>query len=471
MIDTEEPEVNLADAIVDTQPQVFETMVIASVLRDADFFESTLGVLCTRKETGKWEDEFHNPLHNAIYRMQQLYYLHMLEHDGPKLISETMARATLTRVSEEGLMLSLDEVDEAVDLVLAALDLDPAEALTTAKAGYYRWLTKGRYTRYITSNTARDDWDPVLVQEKIRIETEAVEVQNQEETVYCFGHAARNKTLDIKRYPLGIPRLDKVLGGGVGRKEGLLFIAGQGAGKTVAACQFAPALALENLKTLLITTEQPHEQLEARIVSNYCNIPFTRLVDKVDLEKLTENELEKFYAFEKKLNGNLYYANWKGDHAISIAEDLDREVRKLIKKWGRLDAIILDWIGGAMGSMKHADPTTIRHVYQGAADAFISTMERYNLVGIAFAQGHETLSRNKLKVDSSTLSECKSMGRRFTNGVGITCLQEDVDAEAAQGGAMYKPIQYFWPYKVRKGEAASVPFRRDFGFQRMASTY
>ena len=125
--------------------------------------------------------------------------------------------------------------------------------------------------------------------------------------------------------------------------------------------------------------------------------------------------------------------------------------------------MILDWIGGALGATA---PELIRLAFQGAADKLAEIALRHKVICIGMAQAHPGQSRNKAKVDSTMLCECKTMGQRAANIIGMSGLQV-TDEEEQRSETLYQDKQYFYISKCRKSKGGLKPFIREFDYQRL----
>lgn len=278
-----------------------------------------------------------------------------------------------------------------------------------------------------------------------------------------------NKELDIRRIQSGLTQLDAKIGGGFGEKEHSLFIAGTGGGKTVMACQLAATFALNGEPGIFISTEQGHEELEPRIYSNLCSIPFNLIKDGVKEDKLPEDKLKLVEELDRQLAAKLTFLDWKDDRSKSVMQDLENEVLRFTEtkgfppKW-----MIFDWIGGGLGQLSVKDLALVRQIYQLTADKMAQIADTHNMVTISFAQAATAKAKNNAKIDSDCMAECKSMGRAAVNIIGISALTDNTDEqEGVNAPPMYRDKQFFYVSKARKGEGAMIPFRREFAFQRI----
>ncbi len=69
------------------------------------------------------------------------------------------------------------------------------------------------------------------------------------------------------------------------------------------------------------------------------------------------------------------------------------------------------------------------------------------------------------KVDSTCIAECHSLGRKATTIIGISQLQEQLDA-MSNGEPPFQRRQFLYVSKSRRGIGGLIPVRRNFEFQR-----
>jgi hypothetical protein len=335
------------------------------------------------------------------------------------------------------------------------------ESTRIVSLGLITWLKKVRLGYVVPDETQHTDYNPDNVVKVLAEHNAAIDklVTDQSASFVPFGTGLDEADDGATRISTGLRCLDEPLGGGLARGESTLFIAATGVGKTVAATHLAAHFAGMGLRGLLITTEEKRKALELRIVSNRANIPYKRIREKFDERQLQSDELARYRAVRKQLETQLTIIEWLGDRSRSVREDLDIEVLKCAP----VDFVILDWIGGALGS---TTPELVRLAFQGAADKLAEIALRHNIICIGMAQAHPGQSRNKAKVDSTMLCECKTMGQRAANIIGMSGLRV-IDEEGRESEILYRDKQYFYISKCRKSKGGLKPFIREFDYQRI----
>jgi archaellum biogenesis ATPase FlaH len=265
----------------------------------------------------------------------------------------------------------------------------------------------------------------------------------------------------------GIPAVDAVTGG-FGFGDLVLVIGVTGVGKTVLACQLATTFALGGHPGMLVTTEQAKEELEPRIYSNFCDIPFDRIKDGVDFEKLSTDQQTAIEGLEARLNGKLEIADWGRERSKSIVHDLQGEVRGFKDQHSAPPQwLILDWIGGALGDVARNKLSETRQRYENAAVNLARIAREENIVLIAFTQASVDAAKNNPRIDASCAAECKTMESSATTVIGISGLEEDL--KLVEGGALpYRARQYLWVSKSDRGTGLIAVARR-FENQRFES--
>ena len=452
-----------AKTIINTQGEWFALQILGCLINSPAFYETVKGQLCVDQKTREFAADFRDHLDNAVFRIIQDYYALALGTDR-ETISEEFARGLLQSLAMEykpgaPMLLGPEMVNEALMRFNAARKVRPDEALPLMTTGFNYWLKKHRVFRTIRTMTSLNSWHPSDLVEALRDGTNAVDAIAGEDTAKPFGAGLDDVGDDIPRVSTGLRCLDNPLGGGLARGEFSLFIAGTGVGKTVMATQLAAHFATMGLRGLLITTEERRKDLELRMVSNRANIPYKRIQARFDPALLQPIELERYRAVRLALDNHLTIVEWLGDRSRSVGQNLESEVRKA----GAIDFVILDWIGGALGETK---PELVRLAYQAAADKLADIARAHNLICIGLAQAHPTQSRNKAKVDSTMLCECKTMGQRATNIIGISGLEQIVE-DGCESERIYQDRQFFFISKCRKSKGGLKPFIRDFDYQRL----
>jgi len=314
---------------------------------------------------------------------------------------------------------------------------------------------------------SQDNWDPDSIVTGMMEDTKGL-TNIGKVTKREFGYSTENK--EPKKIRIPIPKmmgLTTAMGGGFTKKEHTMFIAPTGGGKTVMACGIAVGLALQKQRTLLVTTEQGDDELEPRIISANCDVPFERIKDGVDLDTdIPSHAWDKYQDLKKDLNGYFWYENWNEDRSLSVMHDLKNLVTEHKRIYGGLDVVVLDWIGGALGSMSPDKADFIRMLYQMTADYMDTLAKEEDLITVSFAQANIMQSKNKKCVDHTMLAECKSMGRNANFVFGISALENDSDGETR---ATYRDEQWCHCSKGRKSNAEGFKLLREFHFQRFAN--
>ena len=448
---------------VDSQEGWFALQVLGCLINSPAFYDAVRGQLCVDLKTREFATDFRDDVDNAIFRIVKDYHA-LVAGAAQASVSDDFARGLLQKLAMEykigfPMLLGPDEVGAALIRLNAARNVRLDEALPVVTSGFNYWLKKQRVFRTIRALTSVVSWHPGNLVEALQNQTSAVDTIAGDETAKSFGAGLDDGGDDVPRIPTGLRCLDVPLGGGLARGEFSLFIASTGVGKTVLATQVAAHFATMGLGGLLITTEERRKDLELRMVSNRAGIPYKRILERFDPGLLTGVDHERYHAVRAALDSRLTIVEWLGDRSRSVGQDLESEVRKA----GKIDFVILDWIGGALGETK---PELVRLAYQAAANKLADIARAHNLICIGLAQAHPAQSRNKAKVDSTMLCECKTMGQRATNIVGISGLEQVIE-DGCESERIYQDRQFFFISKCRKSKGGLKPFIREFDYQRI----
>lgn len=257
--------------------------------------------------------------------------------------------------------------------------------------------------------------------------------------------------------------MNSALGGGLGRKEHVIFIGPTGSGKTVMACQLAANMAMQGVKVCYVTTEQPAIEIMPRILSNLSSygaeigkIPFRLIKDGINRNILSPEQLKSLDIISGKLKGNLGIEEWLGSGLT--AADLETTVRKFVARYGTIDVLILDWIGGALAS--ELDPALKRSSYLDAATKMKDLAYAYNMATISMAQAVAGTEKTRY-ISDKHIAECKALPREAVAGFGISALA----SVGENSETTYSNEQYLYAFKSRKAPGLAINITRRFDFQ------
>ena len=460
---------SFVEELISNQTPWFETVVLACVFRHKESRSRALKVINVNPSGKSTIQDFTAPLDHALFEALRIYVDCVGRSFG--VPEENFMEAILTQMADSGQTIARSEIPQALDRFRELFTIDVESAVPIMMQGIKFWLSKQRTARVIGEHTAVSTWDPASMWQETQQNITALKSLTSEGSFFSFGHGVDNHVLDISRVKLHtLPGLTDMLGGGVAKEEAILFVAPQGAGKTILACQLGLDLSTHSRQTgIICTTEQGHEQLEPRIISNGCDIPYNLIMDKFRDESLLPHQLAAYKNLRQSLSGKLFWEDWnKEDRSRSIAGDLYDVVHARQDQLGRkIDYLILDWIGGALGRVALKDADKIRHIYQATGDTLCQLAVDEKMITVGFAQATMANSVNTVKVDASKIGECKSLGQNFTSVVGVT-LMLDNDAGADPDSApIYSNRQYFYASKTRKGTGGLRSFARKYDYQRI----
>lgn len=448
------------NAIVDGFQDTFEAQVLICALRSLDFFQKFQNVICVDSEDGSHSSDFTSPADNTVYRAISAFrratgkdivpshqdiagILFLLAHQGE--ISEMERDLAVARVHE----------------LIGAPGMSPD--LVATSVGH--WIKKTRSQKAsVRAAAGLLPMDELL--RHLQQTADVVDGSTGEKTRFSFKEAMEeSQKLDVERYAIGIPAVDKALGGGLARGEFTLIGIPSGGGKTVLACNLVTQFSGLGLKGVFITTEQQPAHLVPRFISAGCNIPFELIKDGVKMEKLNPEQKVEVLKFCDKLEENVVMVDWgRSDH--DAATEIPNEIRNARKKLGQVDYVILDWIGGSLGASFKNQLDKLRLIFKRTADSLDQHAKAENVITVGFAQTTPTLSNNKKQVDRTMIGECKTMHEKATNFIGVSALREPGDEESEK--PTYTLKQWFNLDKTRKSVGGCIPVKRDFAYQRFA---
>ena len=450
----------------DSDPALFERMVLLSVDQFRDTFQVYGNFLCRFDNEPEWIRDFEVPVHNAIYRCIHDYHKLVSSADNYKPIGDQLLRAFLTQQAANGSPdIGMDEIDEAVEYMKTIRDINQGVAVMAVSKNIVRWLTKRRMNEAMRRVMQVDGWDPEVMMSATSAAVSNVRL-GEGEKLSKFGDGLDRNLPPKKRYPIpGMNEFNMIIGGGFAHGELSLFIAPTGGGKTVLALQIAVGLALQNLHVLFITTEQRPIELEPRIISAWCQVPFDTIRDGVEMNKLAGFQREAIAKLRTKLDGKLWFEDWSSVRNVSIQDDLDNLIMEHERRHGKLDAIVFDWMGGALGELSRNDMHVYRLLLHNTGEVLGKLADIHDIIVVSFAQAALKQAWNKKKVDATMIGECKSLGNKAENIHGISCMLTP-DANLEEVEESFLTEQYLYTSKSRKSSGKGCKLYRDFAFQR-----
>lgn len=491
---------------IDKNYKWFEQAIVAMCRADLQTFKKFSPVLCLKsgtkdKHTDDFEELHHNIIYDAIRGYNSLF--EGASESIFKPIGSSQLQAMLAERAGKGEVVSFSDIPDVIKyfeetILPLGTGEDTAYLVNTGIAYYLKSIRAKKIINSASLLGINLDDLSIICETDVELINKLEdggkllqEVPDRIELSDIDEFDDPNKVL-VETLDCDIPKLNETISS-FRKGHAYLFIGGTGSGKTIIACQLACAFSyLNGASGLYISTEQKHDELYRRIVSNKCSIPHRSISQGIFKDKLTPNELQRYLEFRNKTrslnSGDAQFINWgnfQKQNDINIAKKIEDEIDTYEKESGKkIEYVILDWIGGALGSMADAGDKT-RHIYQAAADALEELCRKRNFVAIAFAQAVPS-AINKVKVDSQDLSECKTMGRNYSAIIGISSLYSEeyakqVDQEKNKkkkdyrvgsdldDAATYSIKQFLFISKSRFGDPKAVPIKREYEYQRIAA--
>jgi len=443
-------------------------MVLRCVISDSEFRQKTIKMLCINPKDGKPIKDFSTDINNALYSAQVMF----VQLTGGRVeMPLQFAESILTQMSETSDLIGPDEVSQAMMHLRTIMELQIQPSKAMVMDGFRIWLGKRRAERVIRAHTAFPTWSASDMLDETRLNNAAIDLTEGEDSFVEFGVGLDTQKLDIHRIPLnGLRSLSQAIGGGFANKEATLVVAPEGSGKTILGCQIASVLASQqNQVGIFVSTEQGSEELEPRVISCNCQIPYDLIKDKFHVSMLNAEQLKRYHAFREAIKGKLFWENWGvGDHNMSIENDLMELITRREEQIGRkVNFLVLDWIGGALGKLRAEDHERITPSLQLAGDTVAQVAKERDMYTIAFAQANMSMAINRPNVNATMISNCKSLGQKFTNVIGLTLMFPKGVQQDEDGAPIYDLRQSYHISKGRKGKGGNVPFFRQYDYQRM----
>lgn len=451
-------------------PDEYENYVLSALLRREDIFMTHHTWMC---QDPRYPGRFFNDFDDVInYYLFRLMYIKYTEFGTIEVPTEESLRAGLFLIEMKynKPLLSesqLPEVYAKLKRLTGPDAVSDADIDNLVEPAIKTWLMNKRSQSAIQDikrmGIVPDICDRVdnLVETRDLIYAGAVEELIEELKL----PDPDTPTIDRIHLPSRYKYLNDNLGGGLGRTEHILFAAPSGQGKTVMACQLAGDLALMGKHVLFVSTEQPAIELTPRILSSISVYPGFTSVPKRMIENgyvgCTPAQKESLEEIQKKLSPYLHFSCWVGDNAKLSISDLDGLMANMTKKFGQIDCVILDWIGGSLDGHT-IDQGEKRQLYMDAANKMRTLAYKYNCAAISFCQTTAD-GYDKMHVETKHLGECKSIHHGCVAAFGISALKNS-PSEIARSGETYAITQYINCFKTRNSVGTLTKVQRNFDF-------
>lgn len=465
------------EQLFNSDPERYEQYILAAVDKDATMFSAMGSVLCINAATGYSQNDFEFPLHWAIYRAivkwKNLRLSMGKEFEEP-LPDKGMETQLLLLSREAYPCIDPENIPEAIRIYTTIRDeITVEDAVTNIAGSWKQWLQIRKLQVQAADIRRRMIYNPDDIVAEISSAHQKISEAGMADEFHSpdCDLIMSGELLDIERFQFGnrLSELNRVLGGGLGRREHVIFVAPSGGGKTTIACQIAAEMAAQGNQTLFISTEQPDTELYPRIISanSKVPIPFSMIKDGGNSYKLLdEQQKSSMKACIQQIQDTLHFSNWIGTGRNVIA-DMEAVVKKFIDKFGTIDVLVFDWYGSALGNS--IAPEMKRELYMDAAWIIKQLSEKYNMACVSTAMAGRS-GENKKFISESDIAECKQLHRNADAAFGISALQDRDTGGDDDSKKTYLDAQWLNCFKARKGVGTRSRIYREFAYQRFVST-
>ncbi len=456
-------------------PEVYERYILLALDSNKDFWFKLSKNLCFTNNR-EFANDFSFTKYYAIYRAMYAW-------------RELTAGAPFSPITEGGLITQLHQLsiqtpplislDMAMECATEFLSwreqYSPEEAYAAVKSNWIQWLSYKKSSKILDNFKRSGSTDIGKSLEKIT--TAVTELKNttdvMDSAAWTMDMLANQTDEIIERMPFSrdFANIGAALGGGLGKREHIIFLAPTGGGKTVFACQLAVELALAGRGVILVTTEQHPRELFPRFITNVSYklgtpVRFDYIKDgltEATKEQLTTSQLEMCQTAVDRLKDSLIVGNWTSNRNLNDLPSFIEETKQKFEAAGKtLDCVILDWIGGAL-TESTKDSAKLRLLMVEAANIMKNLAQQYNIATVSMAQTSKD-GIDRSKVSEQYFSECKTLHYQATAAFGISAMR--IKTENDEDGDVYDIRQHVYCFKSRKSKGKFWTMKRNFDYQR-----
>jgi hypothetical protein len=387
---------------------------------------------------------------------------------------EILCRVIIARHPD---MAGEEELDQLRDIFVEASHM-PKDMLTFVCVPKIvsLWLQGERVGKELKKASASGDFrrkPSALIRRLIEVNSD-VKVGDEavNKSVFNFDEIPLSTKDSMERLSSGMPLLDRALGGGFRKGSAYLFLAFTGVGKTTFGIQMSSTFSIpQDKRGLFFTTEENAILIKQRIISHCCRLPWEDLLnhpDKFKLENLDPKKREAYKEMASMLSKNLQIIDWSNEENVSLS--IEETVDNFTAAKGQPpDYLVLDWLGGALDHLSRDTKIRgedVRHIYDAAAEEIRKCCIKHNLVGIYMAQTNRKGS-DKALVTVEDMGESFGPSKGTAAVIGMSAIRNREVDESGSNSALYNENQVLYVSKSRYGKGGAVPFKRNFGYQRL----
>lgn len=479
---------NYDEVFFNANQEMMEHVLLMGVIKSYRFYKGIKNRLCPRLPDGRtFRPDFTRSDFNLVYEIAARWWetIGFNLQEREMAISAEFMDVQISKRVEQRIMSGDDAhiLSEWLIPDIRTIEMDPALFQTMPDNPMFKRWIEGRAAEY-----ARRSLDPNILGRAPSLVDLKEAVQMVERTAIgpgtniIAGGSIIDSAMDFYGHVQSdLITLDKLFAGGYRPQETTLVAGISGGGKTILAMQFARAFAIDNINTVVLTTEQPPWQLMQRLVANHMDMEFgvfqqrinsaakTSGKSKIELPFVpeilweTQHSLDKVVALKNKLDSHLKFIDWsKGGY--SLVSDFDAAIDHIesVHPGWVPQVIIVDWVGGGL-DLKQYQGDNMRHFYKQAGEVIISHGKRRERVMFMMAQLNKAIVKpSTTYIAMDMLAECKSLVDNASNFIGITALR-DTDKDKM---VKLRPTQFLCADKSRVGVGGRCQVITRFEHQR-----
>jgi hypothetical protein len=456
-------------SLIDYNPDGFERAIIRQILDEPENSSNFLNMLCGAPIDGQHLQEFSSRHRNLIFLCLKNWNSVVNNPATLKGMSwDLMAvlyKEQIIKHPHLGSPIEEPAIRQEWEAILSA---PPEMKIICQQSAVFTYWLEQRRMQLLMAAATKKPTKKLLEQMQQAVSsasTASGDTERRKFDLIDFSSLDVTSQSSLKLMSTGEPELDRILDGGFYHGGAYMFLAPTGGGKTVVASQMAlNAAALSNKNTLFITTEDKPKIIKMRMCSNWCDIPYDKIVKKgrVDLEDLRPTQRARFDSLMDILNNKVDFVDWSSSALAT------RDLPILLDKYAQLkghnpEFVVFDWIGGATDK---SNLNFFRLQYQQQADYLAEFADNSQSVVFFTAQASPAAYKNKI-VSGEDAAENKTLQARCFGTLGLSALKRRELGEDTGIQNTYEDKQYISATKLRHGSGGTKPVMRDFKFQRL----